>query len=395
MRVITLHMVARFLAAGLPLCASAQGTARSQDIDTSIRAAGMGGAGAAVGWGEPGIWGNPATLGEVRGLWWQEGRTQLVPGLATDVIFKSRRFVLGGAGIGVSLMGDPFDGLGRTRLDYGTSEGTDPFGNPTGTFISFEQIEGWGVGISPLRLVDTWRALRGHAGPAWSRFGDASVGVQRKHTKVALAPASAFGFAEADCVDWGVRGRISPQALLTPEAPVELDVSAGYAVLNSNDAQFVFLPDDVSSPPSRIRRLGFAVRAAMPSPWRAQRPTAPRAWWRAGPEHLFELGIASDTERISAGGTDPSFQVERFGVELALLDVLVARKGHVTDRLGDINGDTQGYGIHVPVGPWGGFRYDHATVPQAAGSGLPDVQRHGWSVWLDPVEIWRDAQPPR
>src|SRR5204862_4070443 len=120
--------------------AHGQGTARSQDIDTSIRAAGMGGAGAAVWWGEPGVWGNPAQLGGMRGIRWQEGRTRLVPQVVPDLWFKSQRLLFGGGGLGFSVMGDPIDGLGRTRLDYGTNQGTDPFGNPTAPFNAHELI---------------------------------------------------------------------------------------------------------------------------------------------------------------------------------------------------------------------------------------------------------------
>src|SRR5712671_1949047 len=90
--------VAMLASLAVAVAAHAQSTARSLDIDTSIRASGMGGTSAAVWWGEPGIWGNPASLAGVRGVGWLEGRTQLVPGLASDVRFKTSRLVIGGAG---------------------------------------------------------------------------------------------------------------------------------------------------------------------------------------------------------------------------------------------------------------------------------------------------------
>jgi hypothetical protein len=34
--------------------------------------------------------------------------------------------------------------------------------------------------------------------------------------------------------------------------------------------------------------------------------------------------------------------------------------------------------------------YDRASVPQARGSGLPNVTRQGWSLWLDPLRITSD-----
>ena len=86
----------------------AQGTARSLDLGVSIRAAGMGQASNAVFWGD-GLdqWANPALLGYQRGIRYEWGKTQLVPGLLNDVFFKTNVIKLGGGGFGVSLSGKP------------------------------------------------------------------------------------------------------------------------------------------------------------------------------------------------------------------------------------------------------------------------------------------------
>ena len=68
------------LAGGLSMVAAiraeAQGTARSLDIDASIRSAGMGGACNAVFWGaDPNDWANPALLGYHSGLRYSWGKT--------------------------------------------------------------------------------------------------------------------------------------------------------------------------------------------------------------------------------------------------------------------------------------------------------------------------------
>jgi len=367
--------------------ARAQGTARSQDIETSIRAAGMGGAGAAVWWGEPGVWGNPAQLGEVRGVRWQEGSTRLVPELLTDAWLRSKRLLLGGGGLGFSIMGDPIDGLGRTRLDRGSSQGTDPFGNPISLPQGHELIEAWGAGISILSAVDAFSVLSGHPRDL-ERNGELSFGYQRKHTRVALAPAST---AEADGVDWGVLGRISPLKWGTEDAALDLDLAVGFSILNANNAQFFFASDDVTVPASRIRREGLSVHAAVPAPWTRRQGAGPGDAFLALPE-LFAVGLAFDRERITAGGFGPGYDVDRFGLEVTLLGILDGRIGRVTDRLGDIEGNTYGFGIAIPVRSWGAVRYDHARTPVAKDSGLDDTRRNGWSVWLDPVGIWRDAR---
>src|SRR5215831_15800569 len=107
---------ARALLAGPLAIALAAAPARAQfaapppaslGIDTSIRAAAMGGAGAAVGWGEPDAWANPATLAGVHGLYWVAGRTVLLPSLSDEIVLSSQRLLLGYAGLGISLMGRP------------------------------------------------------------------------------------------------------------------------------------------------------------------------------------------------------------------------------------------------------------------------------------------------
>jgi hypothetical protein len=378
------------LLVALPLArvAGAQGTARSLDIDTSIRAAGMGGASAGVWWGEPNVWGNPASLAEVHGAGWVDGRTRLVPGLPADIWLKSSRLLLGGAGVGLSLMGEPLDGIGHERLDYGTNELTDQFGNPIGTFDSFEATEAWGIGVSPIQLLDAIRHAGGAAGASGPRRIDLAGGYQHKHTLIALAPSVAGGEAEADCKDWGVSGRIALTSDLSPEAPWHMEVSGGYAVLNANDAQFDFGALG-SAPPSRNYRGGFAMHLSRRSPWSTEGAPPPN-WVLSGMPQVFELGWAKDWGHVDAGGSPPGYDVDRFGVEGTVLGVLTGRIGHVTDRLEDIVGDTWGFGARIPIGPWASVAYDRASVPQARGSGLPNVTRQGWSLWLDPLRITSD-----
>lgn len=372
-------------------CAShAQGTARSMDLETSVRAAGMGGASAGVWWGEPGVWGNPASLAEATGIRWIDGHTQLLPGLASDVSFDTRRLLVGGGGFGFSFMGSPIEGLGKLRLDYGTSELTDPFGNPVGTFRSYEEVEAWGMGFSPFRVFDALRRLAGHGEPD-PRPYDIAVGLQRKHTVVAILPPSLGGTASGDTWDVGATGRFTLLPGTDPDLPLEFDVSGGISMLNADDEEFDFGFD--RAPPTRTRRIGLAMHAATRSPWSGGRNLPLRLF--VGELRPLEVGVAFDSDRNSAGGKAPFYTVQHFGLEMTLLGVLTGRYGHYSDRAGQIVDDTFGYGVRLPIGPFGAVAYDHATVPQANGSGLPDVQRRAWSVWVDPVRIVHAARAAR
>lgn len=391
----TRAVAALFLAALVlsPSAGHAQGTARSMDIETSVRAAGMGGASAGVWWGEPGVWGNPASLAEVRGIGVVDGHTQLVPGLATDVFFDSRRVLIGGGGFGLSLMGVP-DGFGKLRLDYGKTAITDSFGRVIGSFHPYERVEGVGIGFSPVRLFDRIRGRdRGGDAPL-SRWFDVALGAQHKHTKVVLFPPSSGGAGTGDTWDWGVTGRISVLPAHDPTLPVHLEVSGGWSVLNANDERFEFgALFGGTAPPTRTRRIGGAVHAMLPSPWRAGDDAMLRVI--VAELHPLEVGVAYDKDRVSAGGDAPFYTIEHTGLEATVFGVLTGRWGHYSDPAGQIVDDTFGYGFRLPVGPWGAVTYDHARVPQANSSGLPDVKRRAWSVWIDPLRIWRDTHAAR
>src|SRR5262249_44986061 len=114
-------LIAATLAASLlHSSAIAQGTARSMDIDVSIRSAGMGGAGAAVFWGQDlNHWSNPALLGGIQGIRYEQGKTQLVPDLASDVDFTSKVIKAGGGGLGIVWSGTA-PGPGGVLLSYGS-----------------------------------------------------------------------------------------------------------------------------------------------------------------------------------------------------------------------------------------------------------------------------------
>jgi hypothetical protein len=390
--VAVLLLAAAFASPGL-----AQGTARSMDIDLSIRSAGMGGAANAVFWGHgTDHWANPALLCLTRGLRYEWGRTRLVPALARDIVLTSHVVKGGGGGVGLLASGLP-SGLGRVRLDYGASTGTDPSGNPIGTFSSYEDVDSWGVGVGLVRLTEGLMGLTGREAPRWSRFVEVAGGLAFKDVEVALAPGFTGGVARTRARDRGVLVRLTPVDLeaLGGPFPLRLDVGYGASQLSYNDdAVMRFLNEDRADRVSRHRRDGFAVRlAADPPALRAlMEERSTRGGFARGLSPLVSLGMASDTDDIDAGDGTRGYRTESTGFELALANVLAFRWGRYRDRLGDIDGSTSGWSVGLPVGEWGGARFEHATFPQAEDSGLDDLDRDAFMVWMDPLAVWRSVR---
>jgi len=375
--------------AGSASTAAAQGFARAQDIETSIRAAAMGGASAAVGWGEPAPWGNPAALSETRGLAWLAGSTKSNPSGSSEVTFETQRFLLGGEGLGFTLMGQPVSGLGRTRLEYGVFQGTDAFGNPLPDFPAYEQVEGWGVGVSPVQLVDLFRLQRDPDARRYSQRADISFGYQGKSTEISIAPGDV---QHADNHDWGVQARfaILPGDHEGREPRVEF--GAGYADLNVDQNTRWSLGPGPSPPvPStRIERTGISLHASLPFAGSEAETTDPWGWWFATVPRALDLGVAYDMESLSYPGASGTADVKRVGFEASLMGILAGRMGYVNDPTHVVDAMSFGFGVHVPLGPWASFGYDWASVPQTKGADA--LVRQGFAAWLHPIVLWRSTR---
>jgi hypothetical protein len=159
------------------------GLARHRDVD-SVRGDGRGGA--AMFWGEPDPWVNPASLSTVHGIGWVAGRTKVAPDFSDGLVFDSQRLLVGTAGVGLSFMGQPISGLGRARLDTGPITIYDPFG--TTEFSLIDETQGWGFGLSPLRVIDALRRAHGSSAPPLTDVGEVSFGFQAKRTHLTIEP---------------------------------------------------------------------------------------------------------------------------------------------------------------------------------------------------------------
>jgi hypothetical protein len=299
------------LALGLAMAATAfaQGTGRSLDIQPGARQNGMGATGVAIADDATGVtWWNPAGLGFVTKSAIDLTYAQLVPGLASDVNYNYATFVHPTSGWGGLALGLVF-------LSYGTSEGTDPFGNPTGTFTSNE--------VSPALYYGT------------KLLPDFSVGAALKYIRIQLAPQSLSGVGSTFGLDLAALYRI-PAARL----------NFGLNVQNLGPS-VTFINEDERSPLSRNIKAGLA--------------------WDAYDKDGFRLLAAGDFDQSLVTS---SFYQLHGGIELKYTDQIAGRVGYYYDPLGQLEGLTYGLGLG-----WKGLSLDFGSIPQAKDSGLPNVSK--------------------
>lgn len=356
------------------------------DIETSIRSAAMAGAGAAVFWGEPDVWANPATLAGLRGVSWVQGHTNLSPSFSNDIVFDSQQLLIGGAGVGASLMGQPFTGLGKARFDSGpiTLGGTpvDPQ-----TFSLFEETQSFGLAISPLRLLDALRADRDPDHARLTDVGELAFGYQTERTHAGFEPSLSGGtFGEGESDDWGVSGRLALGRLWWPAAPLRLDLAAAYSDLN----QVKESGGSFAGPPTRFRRGAVALHAAERPPAERASPPASSPWWWPAGVPRFTATLAYDHDLRTELAFDRESEVDHVGLEAELLQLLALRVGYLSDPERNIRAVAYGGGVTLPVGPWGRAGYQYASEPLA--EGLKPRFRQGFFVWVDPARIWSDTQ---
>jgi len=352
---------------------------RSTLFDTSVRASAMGGASAAVMWGEPGIWGNPATLAGISGVGWMASHTLVSPSLSDQIVFASQRLLIGGGGIGVSLTGKPISGIGKALLDLGTISLT-----PFGDISSNDRTQGWGVGVSPLRMVETARKLTGSRAGSLTRYGDVWFGYQAKSSEEKINDTT---FPEAETYDWGLAGRLALARWWGADAPFRLDLSGAYAQVNVLRAN----QDNPAASTAQIDRTGVALHVSHtpPAERSASPPSLPR--WRPGDVPELSMGIAYDHQRRHVEPYDfGSSSTDQYELEASIFRLLSLRVGYLSDPDADIQGVTYGGGVTLPIGPWGRLGYELASVP--LGADVDRQFRQGWSVWLDPARIFEDTR---
>jgi hypothetical protein len=325
-------------------------------LNPSARAQAMGGASGAVFWGDLDGWSNPAVLGLVRGLRYEQESSDMPFGLG----YEARRAGLGWGGVGLALAGRPFAGMGGLRLSGDLT--IEAAGVPPLSFQFKEEVKSWAVGASLSQLAASIARLRGSQPPTFTRLGDLALGFSHKDYRPGI---DSVGSATA--MDWGVLVRTG-SAFTAYATQCRIEVAYGYSVQNANEVDLSGL-----GRAARPHRHGTAVRLSLDPPAMSQRRTS------LGLHPLLELGGTWDRVFVTSGGRRVGDET-RLGAEVGLANVAFVRFGQGS---GD-NVSTWGYGFALPIGNFARARYDHARIPI---EGFSDTTVDGWSLWCDVLAV--------
>lgn len=397
----------------LPAMAGSGAGAIVQAFNTDAATEGMGGASASVWWNKtPDPWGNPALLGLHRGVSYHHSYSSLAVGLADDIDITSDRLTLGWGGFGLMLQGGPVD----TYLNMGEQVSTNEQGEITERFESYEESEGLGLGVSMAGLVRQFRPENEGLNRLF-RHVDLAGGMVYKSYEGKLAGDDvlqdrAGGTHDASMTDYGLLARASLyNSLDGPGLLPELDRAlypflSGWRVtgaygrswLNWGSDTLTFEGSDQSDPLPREYRTSHSVRVDLGLPGllvdlfpeslsdmlvEVFTPMVGfgMAWEERWPGYVWD---AEDGEYVYEEDTSDDFLEEMDGWELTILGIYSQREGSFKADYGDVDGDTEGWGLTLDLGFFAA-RYDEATVPQA--TGLPSVDRESWTVMVDVLKL--------
>jgi len=306
--------------------ARSQTVGRALDIQPGARQNGMGAAGvASIGDPTDGLWWNPAILAFGRRPGADFTYAKLLPGLASNVIYKD-------AGVTVPLGRRAGAGLGFTHLDYNYH---DPYYG-----------DGYAARDDSPRLSAAFAVLP-----------DLALGGTVKRVVTRLSPlleGHTTGF------DLGALYRRHVNDVV---------VSAGVDVMNLGP-DMSFRNAKETDPLTRSVRFGIAGQYT-------SRSTA------GG--YGFAAAFAIDRfETLMPGGAGVNFGMTNLGVEASLVlqqtARLAMRLGYYDDPEGDIQDATFGGGLRLA-----GLTLDYAALPQAHDTGLPRVGKWTFGYHFDPL----------
>ena len=168
-----------------------------------------------------------------------------------------------------------------------------------------------------------------------------------------------------------------------------IDVSYATAAVNyDNNASISYIDEDQSDPFVKLH-WGWAVHAdfTLPALTGESDQSGPPDWLCNLITPLVSFGGTLEHSQPAINDVKSGEEIDLSGWELTIANIFWLRRGHVEDPTGTVIGDTYGWGLGLQFGKVGGFRYDHAIVPQSIYLG--DVERKGFTVFLDPVRLYQ------
>ncbi|MFC1898302.1 hypothetical protein ACFLYJ_01895 [Candidatus Cloacimonadota bacterium] len=336
-------------------------------INTSVRGSAFGNNGGAADiWDTSplGVWSNPAKLGYHKGVAYGYSNTPWMAEIFDDIVFRASYMSIGWNGIGILLPAPSQKEQWGTVFSYGEQIATDPNGNILDTFESWDANAKYAFGINIFEFSS--KMLRQDFLCAINHFGEISLGYSYDDIQSKIAGGFSNGSFSNDVTlsdfqSYSFLGRLSPfNKTNTLGGFLTLDLVGGINYINPQKSEITYIAESGTDP------LPWGTHSAFSGKISISQDIVPGL--EIPPilddfvDNLFTYYYSQD-QMYYGKKTDDNPGEWGYGYEFTFLDIFSIRNGEYRDKMGEIMGDTYGFGINLNYKDIFQFQYNYAEIP--------------------------------
>lgn len=334
------------------------------------------------------VWSNPAKLGYHKNFAFGYSNDSWYGDIFHDMYHRSSYISYGWNGIGILLPAPSTRSHWGTFMSYGKQDQLDEFGNPLGTFESYDACSKFAVGINTLEFISNF--INKENIRSLQYYGDLSIGFNCDYIISDLAPEGTGsseigikGLGKTFSSGIGLIGRISPlNDFNVSNEFYRLDLTVGVYFINPFRTKIQYENESQSDP------IPYGLKSAFSGKFSIDIniiPELDKDYVRYFIKNLFSFYYSQDDDQYGEkSNTNPNVWGE--GIEYTFLDIISIRKGQYIDRAGDIVGKTEGFGLNFRYKDIFQFQFNKTKFP---GGGLQNKQeKTDYMIRIDFIEAY-------
>ena len=334
------------------------------------------------------VWINPAKLGYHKGFAFGYSDDPYLEDTFSSIYHRSSYISYGWNGIGILLPAPSSKSRWGTVMSYGEQDIFDETGVLIGTFESYDACSKFAVGINTLEFVSNF--IHNENISSLQYYGDLSVGFNYDIIYSKLAPQG-YGETElqprspanAHSTGIGLIGRISPLEIIQVLVRhLNFDITCGFYWLNPFETEIEYTNDKDPLPYGTTS--AFAGRIALLNSGLFRDNTL--QFLENFSQNFISVYYSQDNTQYGKEEEYHNPGEWGEGFEITFLDIFSYRKGYYSDPIGEIKGETEGFGINFNYCDLIQLQYNYVEFP---GGGLQLKQEKAdFLIRLDFLQIY-------
>ncbi len=334
------------------------------------------------------VWSNPAKLGYHKGFAFGYSDDPYLEDTFSSIYHRSSYISYGWNGIGILLPAPSAKSRWGTVMSYGEQEVMNELGEVIGSVESFEACSKFAVGVNTFQFIS--HLTQNQKLIDFQKYAEFSVGFNYDIIHSKLAPQGSGETesqprspANAHSTGIGLIGRISPLEIIqVPTRHLNFDITCGFYWLNPFETEIEYGNDKDPLPYGTTS--AFAGKISLRNTCIFQDNTL--QFLENFSQNLISVYYSQDNTQYGEEEEYHNPGVWGEGFEITFLDIFSFRKGYYSDPIGEIKGETEGFGINFNYCDLIQLQYNYVEFP---GGGLQLKQeKTDFLIRLDFLQIY-------